>query len=146
MAYEKQNFEKGQILRADHLNHMEDGIESNSVPIVLDTSLKISGAAADSKAVGDIITQEHNRAVSKETEINNSVVAQNSVIGELQQEIKKTTPTTTITDSSPWSSKHIVDMLCPPLDEIGNPARCYPVAGYPLGVKAKWEPVQGGER
>lgn len=144
MVYEKQNFEKGQILRADHLNHMEDGIESNSVPIVLDTSLKISGAAADSKAVGDIITQEHNRAVSKETEINNSVVAQNSVIGELQQEIKKTTPTTTVTDSSPWSSKHIVDMLCPPIEETGNFVQCYPVAGYPLGCKVSWEPTQEG--
>lgn len=144
MAYEKQNFEKGQILRADHLNHMEDGIESNSLPIVLDTSLKISGAAADSKAVGDIIIQEHNRAVSKETEINNSVVAQNSVIGELQQEIKKTTPTTTVTDSAPWSSKHIVDVLCPPLEEAGNPVQCYPVSGYPLVVKATWEPVQEG--
>lgn len=144
MAYEKQNFEKGQILKADHLNHMEDGIESNSLPIVLDTSLKISGAAADSKAVGDIIIQEHNRAVSKETEINNSVVAQNSVIGELQQEIIKTTPTTTVTDSATWSSKHIVDMLCPPISETGNPVQCYPVARYPLGCKVSWEPTQEG--
>lgn len=44
----------------------------------------------------------------------------------------------------PWSSKHIVDMLCPPLEESGNPVVCYPVAGYPLGVKASWEPVQEG--
>lgn len=44
----------------------------------------------------------------------------------------------------PWSSKHIVDMLCPPLEESGNPVVCYPVAGYALGVKAKWEPVQEG--
>lgn len=43
-----------------------------------------------------------------------------------------------------WSSKHIIDMLCPPLEESGNPVVCYPVAGYPLGVKAKWEPVQEG--
>lgn len=43
-----------------------------------------------------------------------------------------------------WSSKHIVDMLCPPLDETGNPVVCYPVAGYPLGVKATLEPVQEG--
>ena len=33
---------------------------------------------------------------------------------------------TTVTDSSPWSSKHIVDMLCPPLEETGNPVVCYP--------------------
>lgn len=51
---------------------------------------------------------------------------------------------TTVTDSAPWSSKHIVDMLCPPLEESGNPVVCYPVAGYPLGVKAKWEPMQEG--
>lgn len=51
---------------------------------------------------------------------------------------------TTVTDSSPWSSKHIVDMLCPPLEETGNPVQCYPVADYPLGCKASWEPTQEG--
>lgn len=49
-----------------------------------------------------------------------------------------------ISTTSPWSSKQIVDTLCPPLEESGNPVVCYPVAGYPLGVKAKWEPVQEG--
>lgn len=43
-----------------------------------------------------------------------------------------------------WSSKHIVDMLCPPLEETGNPVVCYPVGNYPLGVTASWEPVQAG--
>ena len=43
-----------------------------------------------------------------------------------------------------WSSKHIVDMVCPPLEETGNPVQCYPVAGYPLGVTASWEPTQEG--
>ena len=43
-----------------------------------------------------------------------------------------------------WSSKHLVDMLCPPLDETGNPVVCYPVADYPLGVTASWEPTQEG--
>ena len=49
-----------------------------------------------------------------------------------------------VSEDAPWSSKHIVDMLCPPLEESGNPVVCYPVAGYPLGVKAKWEPMQEG--
>lgn len=53
---------------------------------------------------------------------------------------------TAITTTNPWSSKHIIDMLCPPLEESGNPVVCYPVTGYPLGVKAKWEPVQDGSR
>ena len=51
---------------------------------------------------------------------------------------------TTVTDSAPWSSKHIVDVLCPPLEETGNPVVCYPVAGYPLGCKVSWEPTQEG--
>ena len=51
---------------------------------------------------------------------------------------------TAASGDKPWSSKHIIDMLCPPLEESGNPVVCYPVAGYPLGVKAKWEPVQEG--
>lgn len=51
---------------------------------------------------------------------------------------------TTVTASAPWSSKHIVDMLCPPLEETGNPVQCYPVAGYPLGCKVSWEPTQEG--
>lgn len=43
-----------------------------------------------------------------------------------------------------WSSKHIVDMLCPPLEETGNPVVCYPVENYPLGVVASLEPTQEG--
>lgn len=51
---------------------------------------------------------------------------------------------TTVTDSAPWSSKLIVDMLCPPISETGNPVQCYPVSGYPLGCKVSWEPTQEG--
>lgn len=51
---------------------------------------------------------------------------------------------TTISDAAPWSSQHIVDMLCPPLEESGNPVVCYPVAGSKLGIKASWEPTQDG--
>lgn len=43
-----------------------------------------------------------------------------------------------------WSSKHIIDTLCPPLEETGNPVVLYPVENYPLGVTASWEPTQEG--
>lgn len=46
--------------------------------------------------------------------------------------------------SDAWSSKHIIDTLCPPLEETGNPVQCYPVEGYPLGCKVSWEPTQEG--
>lgn len=52
---------------------------------------------------------------------------------------------TTVTDSAPWSSKHIVDMLCPTISETGNPVVCYPVVGSKLGCKVSWEPTQQGE-
>ncbi len=52
---------------------------------------------------------------------------------------------TTVSDAAPWSSQHIVDMLCPPLEESGNPVVCYPVAGSRLGVTASWKPTQEGE-
>lgn len=51
----------------------------------------------------------------------------------------------TISRDNPWSSRHIIETLCPPIAESGNPVTCYPVAGgYPLGVVARWEPTQAG--
>lgn len=65
-------------------------------------------------------------------------------IATLKQQVANITPDDSTIGEKPWSSKNIVDMLCPPLEESGNPVVCYPVAGYPLGVKAKWEPMQEG--
>lgn len=50
-----------------------------------------------------------------------------------------------VSAENPWSSRKIVETLCPPLDVSGNPVTCEPVAGYPLGVVARWEPTQAGE-
>lgn len=58
--------------------------------------------------------------------------------------IEAISPDDAAVDGKPWTSKHIVDMLCPPLEASGNPVQCYPVAGYPLGVKATWQPRQAG--
>lgn len=49
-----------------------------------------------------------------------------------------------ISAENPWSSRKIVETLCPPLDVSGNPVTCEPVAGYPLGVVASWGPTQAG--
>ena len=50
-----------------------------------------------------------------------------------------------ISRDTPWSSRQIIDTLCPALAETGNPVVCYPVAGYPLKIMASWEPTQAGE-
>lgn len=73
-----------------------------------------------------------------------NVVANTAAVAELKQQVKNITPDDSSIGDAPWSSKHIIDMLCPPLEESGNPVVCYPVAGYALGVKASWEPVQEG--
>lgn len=49
-----------------------------------------------------------------------------------------------VTTTDAWSSRKIVDTLCPAFTAEGNPVTCTPVAGYPLGVKASWEPRQEG--
>lgn len=50
-----------------------------------------------------------------------------------------------INTADAWSSRQIVDTLCPAFEETGNPVTCYPVANYPLRVTARWEPHQEGE-
>ena len=52
---------------------------------------------------------------------------------------------TVIADSKTWSSKGIVDVLCPPIQATGNPVVCHPVEGYPLGVTVDFAPIQEGE-
>lgn len=100
-----------------------------------DTAAKSAEAAAKSEA---------NAKQSADTlaESVENVVANTAAVAELKE--KKAEIDDTAVGANAWSSKHIIDMLCPPLEESGNPVVCYPVAGYPLGVTAKWEPVQEG--
>lgn len=100
-----------------------------------DTAAKSAEAAAKSEA---------NAKQSADTlaESVENVVANTAAVAELKE--KKAEIDDTAVGVKAWSSKHIIDMLCPPLEEGGNPVACYPVAGYPLGVKAKWEPMQEG--
>lgn len=100
-----------------------------------DTAAKSAEAAAKSEA---------NAKQSADTlaESVENVVANTAAVAELKE--KKAEIDDTAVRANAWSSKHIIDMLCPPLEESGNPVVCYPVAGYPLGVKASWEPVQEG--
>ena len=95
---------------------------------VLNLTLK-SGAPGKDATVDATLSQSGKAADAKVT---GDELARKAVIDD----------TTVGTDA--WSSKHIVDMLCPPLEESGNPVACYPVSGYPLGCKVSWEPTQEG--
>lgn len=107
-------------------------------------------AAAAAKSAEDAATSEGNAAASakKAQTLVDGMPSDYSQamkdIGTLKNQMQRAYPDDSTIGEKPWSSKNIVDMLCPPLEESGNPVVCYPVAGYPLGVKASWEPVQEG--
>lgn len=51
---------------------------------------------------------------------------------------------TAVSSTETWSSRKIIDTLCPEFSVSGNPVTCTPVEGYPLGVTVSLEPVQAG--
>lgn len=114
----------GQELVANYIDDTSDNFQKIDEFCTTDKTLSVEGGIADAKITGDNISQlkeDVTKLKENKAEIDDTAVGVNA-----------------------WSSKHIVDMLCPPLEESGNPVVCYPVAGYPLGVKAKWEPMQEG--
>lgn len=115
--------------------------------IAVDVLYKVapsSGASGTEPAepTPDVVQQILSAARNAE-EIAKSVRADAEKIKERLDEIPKIDDTA-ITTTSPWSSKQIVDTLCPPIEETGNPVVCYPVAGYPLDVTVSWGPTQEG--
>ncbi len=128
MSYQKQNFANGEVLSASQLNHIEDGIVD--VESATNTSLAEKATKEDLKNTIDPTLSVSGKAA--DAKVTGDALAGKAVIDD----------TTVGTDA--WSSKHLVDMLCPPLEETGNPVQCYPVANYPLGVVTSWEPVQEG--
>lgn len=115
--------------------------------IAVDVLYKVapsSGASGTEPAepTPDVVQQILSAARNAE-EIAKSVRADVEKIKEQLDEIPKIDDTA-ITTTSPWSSKQIVDTLCPPIEETGNPVVCYPVAGYPLDVTVNWGPTQEG--
>ena len=44
MSYEKLGFENGQVLKAEHLNHMEEGIFANTIPVYKEEDITLEKA------------------------------------------------------------------------------------------------------
>lgn len=97
------------------------------------------------EANADINTAEDwNTAHWAETSVEKIRAKMRQELDTVNTKIANITPDDTAVDGKPWTSKHIVDMLCPPLKVSGNPVQCYPVEEYPLGITASWEPTQEG--
>ena len=78
MGYQKQNFANGNVLTAENLNHMENGIvdaESTAnevkgvVDKIIDPTLSVSGKAADAAKVGEAVNAETERAKGVEGQL-----------------------------------------------------------------------------
>lgn len=121
----------------------KEGVRQIAVDVLYKVAPSSGASGTEPAEPTPDVVQQILSAASNAEEIVKSVRADAEKIEERLDEIPKIDDTA-ITTTSPWSSKQIVDTLCPPIEETGNPVVCYPVAGYPLGVKAKWEPVQEG--
>lgn len=102
-----------------------------------------AASAKKAKDIADSLPEDYTTAVNEIAALKTNKADQ-AELDTVKQQVANITPDDSTVGEKPWSSKNIVDMLCPPLEESGNPVVCYPVAGYPLGIKAKWEPVQEG--
>lgn len=102
-----------------------------------------AASAKKAQGVADSLPEDYTTAVSEISKLKTDK-ADKAELDAMKHQVESITPDNSSVGEKPWSSKNIVDMLCPPLEESGNPVVCYPVAGYPLDVKAKWEPTQEG--
>ena len=85
MGYQKQNFANGNVLTAENLNHMENGIAdaestANTTKIVvdeiIDPTLSLSGKAADAAKVGEAINAESERAKGAENQLKKDIATE----------------------------------------------------------------------
>lgn len=109
MSYSKQGFHSGQILLAEHLISMEDGIISavsfnaqeldetqkaqarRNIGITTDDTLTLEDIAADSKAVGIKFVQERNYTNNKITELVDNAPEDSNTLNKLASLMQKNT-------------------------------------------------------
>ncbi len=108
------------------------------------TSEKNAAASAkQAKDIADSLHADYTTALNEIAALKTNK-ADKTELETVKQQVESITPDDSTIGEKPWSSKNIIDMLCPKIEESGNPVQCYPVSGYPLGVKAKWKPMQEG--
>ena len=121
----------------------KEGVRQIAVDVLYKVAPSSGASGTEPAEPTPDVVQQIMLAANGAEEIAKSVRADAEKIKERLDEIPKIDDTA-ITTTSPWSSKQVVDTLCPPIEETGNPVVCYPVAGYPLDVTVSWGPTQEG--
>lgn len=121
----------------------KEGVRQIAVDVLYKVAPSSGASGTEPAEPTPDVVQQILSAASNAEKLAQSVRDDADKIKERLNEIPKIDDTA-ITTTSPWSSKQIVDTLCPPIEETGNPVVCYPVAGYPLDVTVSWGPTQEG--
>ncbi|WP_417085483.1 hypothetical protein [Hominenteromicrobium sp.] len=121
----------------------KEGVRQIAVDVLYKVAPSSGASGTEPAEPTPDVVQQILSAASNAEKLAQSVRDDADKIKESLDEIPKIDDTA-ITTTSPWSSKQIVDTLCPPIEETGNPVVCYPVAGYPLDVTVSWGPTQEG--
>lgn len=100
----------------------------------------VQAVAAQGEASAAAVTAEGERVLGTIPEDYTTAVGEIDTLKKSKAEIDDTA-----IDGDTWSSKHIVDMLCPKVEKSGTLVQMDGlVEGYPLGIKVSWEPAQEG--
>ena len=100
----------------------------------------VQAVAAQGEASVAAVTAEGERVLGTIPQDYTAAVGEIDTLKKSKAEIDDTA-----IDGDTWSSKHIVDMLCPKVEKSGTVVQMDGMlGGYPLGVTASWTPTQEG--
>ena len=100
----------------------------------------VQAVAAQGEASVAAVTAEGERVLGTIPQDYTAAVGEIDALKKSKAEIDDTA-----IDGDTWSSKHIVDMLCPKVEKSGTLVQMDGMlGGYPLGVKVSWTPTQEG--
>lgn len=107
-------------------------------------------SAADAKTNVDNATADAKASAQKSANASEaSALRSESAAERAEEAAEKLESASQIDDSiasfeKVWSSRRTVERLCPAFEKSGSVVSCYPVEGYPLGVRSRIEAVQEG--
>lgn len=100
----------------------------------------VQAVAAQGEASAAAVTAEGERVLGTIPADYTAAVGEIDALKKRKAEIDDTA-----IDGDTWSSKHIVDMLCPKVEKSGALVQMDGMlGGYPLGIKVSWTPAQEG--
>ena len=138
------------ITAADMVERKERERESAEAARATAEDQRASAETARENAEAARVAAEQNRAASESMRAaaENARVAAETERAETfagyEARINAATPDDNALNGKPWTSRKIVDTLCPPFEVSGSAVTCHPVERYPLGVVSRIEPVQSG--